>query len=250
MIITFPALRSLALAAAFGNGFCAMALFSRKKDSVPDQSALARIGARVRARLEADPHVHKVPVKDAEIFAFGRFLDLGECFRLTAMIDAVAQPSTLFDGENNDPDYRTSYSGHLYRDDPFITMIDRKIDDLLGMDPPCGETLQGQRYLPGQQYKQHCDFLYTNTSYWKSEKKRGGQRSWTAMCYLNDVEEGGATEFPRLGVTVTPEAGSLLIWNNATPEGLPNDMTLHTATPVVKGVKHVITKWYRVRPWS
>ena len=226
MIITFPALRSLALAAAFGNGFCAMALFSRKKDSVPDQSALARIGARVRARLEADPHVHKVPVKDAEIFAFGRFLDLGECFRLT------------------------SYSGHLYRDDPFITMIDRKIDDLLGMDPPCGETLQGQRYLPGQQYKQHCDFLYTNTSYWKSEKKRGGQRSWTAMCYLNDVEEGGATEFPRLGVTVTPEAGSLLIWNNATPEGLPNDMTLHTATPVVKGVKHVITKWYRVRPWS
>jgi len=227
-----------------------MPFLKRNKKDVPDQKQLARIGESVRARLDADPHLHRLPGDGAEIYAMGAFLSAGECFRMIAMIDAVAQPSTLFAGSNTDPEYRTSYSGHLDRDDPFVKMVERRIDDLLGMEPVCGETLQGQRYGPGQQYKQHCDFLYPNTSYWKSERKRGGQRSWTAMAYLNDVEEGGETEFPRLGLAVTPQAGALLIWNNATPGGVPNEMTIHAAKPVVKGVKHVITKWYLVREWA
>ena len=226
-----------------------MGLFSKNSAQHPDRDALARLGEKVRRRLDAHPNMHKLPTDGAEIYAMGGFLDAGECFRLIAMINAVARPSTLF-GSDNDPEYRTSYSGNLDPTDSAVKMIERRIDDLVGMEPAWGETIQGQRYMPGQQYKAHYDWFHIGTDYWKSERKRGGQRSWTAMIFLNEVEEGGETLFEKTGLQVTPQAGAILIWNNATPSGEVNDMTLHAATPVVKGVKHVITKWYRTRKWG
>lgn len=227
-----------------------MAILNRIRENCPDQQALKRLGQTVRERLKANPHVHVLPTDEAEIFAVGAFLDKGECFRFMAMIDAVAQPSTLFSSSLSDPDYRTSYSGNLDPYDSGVLMVQRRIDDLLGMEPAWGETIQGQRYQPGQQYKQHHDYFYTNTPYWQGERKRGGQRSWTAMIFLNDVEQGGETLFSNIGLEVTPQAGALLIWNNARPDGTPNDQTMHAAKPVGKGIKYVITKWYRTRKWG
>lgn len=240
--------RRLAKARRIGD-FTAMALFSRNKDASPDQTALARVGETVRARLDANPNVHKVPVKSAEIYAMGGFLTIGECFHMRALIDMTATPSTLFEGSHV-AGYRTSYSGNLDRDDTYVRMIERRIDDLLGMEPEWGETVQGQRYQPGQEYKAHHDWFAYHASHWKQESKLGGQRSWTAMAYLNDVEEGGETNFINAGVSIKPQEGSLVIWNNATPEGVPNDMTLHAGTPPVKGTKYVLTKWYRTRRWG
>ncbi len=221
----------------------------KRTAAVPDQKALARIGEVVRRRLDADPHVHKLPAEGIEIYAMGGFLSSGECFRLSAMIDAVAQPSTLF-SDSKGKDYRTSFSGNLYAHDPIVMMIERRIDDLLGMPSECGETIQGQRYEPGQQYREHCDYFFTKSAYWKIERKRGGQRSWTAMAFLSDVEDGGKTEFPNVGLAVTPQKGALVMWNNATPEGIPNPLTLHAGRPPLKGTKHIITKWYRVGKWG
>jgi len=39
------------------------------------------------------------------------------------------------------------------------------------------------------------------------------------------------------------------VWNNADEDGLPNLRTLHAGNPVTRGVKYIITKWYRARPW-
>lgn len=128
-----------------------MKLFKRISAKVPDQDALARIGATVRERLAADPHAHKLPTEDAEIYALGAFLDTAECWQLTTMIDTVAQPSTLFAASDAEADYRTSYSGNLDPCHPFVQMVSRRIDDLLGLPSECGEALQGQRYMPGQQ---------------------------------------------------------------------------------------------------
>jgi len=188
-------------------------------------------------------------VEAAEIYAIGQFLSAQECTRFIAMVDEVAQPSATFDPSSQQT-YRTSFSGDVDREDPFVRMIERRIDDLLGIAPAYGETVQGQRYRPGQEFKAHHDWFYTDAAYWPQEKRHGGQRSWTAMIYLNQVEAGGATVFPDLGVSVTPEPGMLLAWNNATPDGLPNPATLHAAEPVASGVKYVITKWYRTRRWG
>lgn len=215
----------------------------------PDRAALVRVGQRVRARLASDPAVRQLPVTHAELFTMAGFLSPAECDRFIAMIDAVAKPSTLY-ATNYEDGLRTSYSGDVDPADPFVRMITRRIDDLLGLDGRWGETVQGQRYQVGQEFKPHCDWFPPDTDVWDAEFRVGGQRSWTAMIYLNDVEEGGATDFHYLNCSCPPQRGSLLTWNNATPEGEPNSMTLHAGTPVVRGVKYVITKWYRTRPWG
>lgn len=220
-----------------------------KTETVPDQDALRRVGKTVRERLADDPGIYKVDTDKAELFAVGDFLTAAECERLCQMVDATARPSSLHT-LGYDAGYRTSYSGDLDPHDSFVKSISRRIDDLLGMDPTHGEAVQGQRYLPGQQFKAHNDWFYTTESYWEKEKKRGGQRSWTAMIFLNDVEEGGETHFTEVGIQITPKQGVLLAWNNALPDGTPNRGTLHAGTPVIKGTKYIITKWYRTRPWK
>lgn len=214
----------------------------------PDKDRLRRLGRKVRERLARNPAVYKVPTDKAEIFAIGNFFNEVECGRMIAITDAVAKPSRAFDADYASG-YRTSYSGDVDPSDPFIKKLQRRIDDLLGIDPTYGETIQTQRYLPGQQFQPHADWFPSNTPYWEVEKERGGQRSFTAMAYLNPVEEGGSTDFQRLGLRFEPRAGTLLIWNNADEDGVPNPWTVHSGEPVVKGVKYVITKWYRARPW-
>lgn len=63
------------------------------------------------------------------------------------------------------------------------------------------------------------------------------------------VEAGGATAFTTLGIAIEPQPGALLLWNNPLADGRPNEATLHAGTPVERGVKYVITKWYRTRTW-
>jgi prolyl 4-hydroxylase len=217
-------------------------------DPVPDRQALVRLGAAVGARLAAHPDVYRVESDQIALFAIGDFLKPGECAQLCTMIDTVARPSALHELDYASG-FRTSYSGDLDPRDPFVADISQRIDALLGVEAAIGEPVQGQRYLRGQQFKPHNDWFYTTEGYWPQEEARGGQRSWTAMAYLNDVAAGGATLFTEIGVQIEPERGALLIWNNALPDGRPNESTLHAGLPVVRGAKYVITKWYRTRQW-
>ena len=212
-----------------------------------DAPALKRIGEAVRARLDADPTAYRLPVDGLEIYGVGDFFSPSECSRLTELIDRVAQPSPTYNG--NADGARTSYTGDFDVTDPFIIMLQRRIDDLLGFEESFGETMQGQRYAVGQEFRAHFDHFNPSQSFWETERRRGGQRSWTAMIYLNAVEEGGATSFPKVQASVAPQAGALLAWNNMKPDGTPNPTTLHAGTPVLRGVKHVVTKWYRARAW-
>ena len=221
----------------------------RKKPELADQAALKRVGEQVRKRLAANKAIYRLPTDKAEIFAMGDFMSPDECGKMIAMIDQVARPSSVFDVEYG-ADYRTSYSGDVDPHDPFVKKISRRIDDLLGLESEWGETVQGQRYLPGQHFSSHCDWFFTEAGYWPKESARGGQRSWTAMVYLNPVEAGGSTDFTQIGLSIEPKPGAILMWNNADPEGAPNRWTLHSGTQVTAGIKYIITKWYRTRKWN
>ena len=70
------------------------------------------------------------------------------------------------------------------------------------------------------------------------------------MAFLSVPETGGETYFPRIDVKIPPRAGSLVMWNNLDAKGEPNTDTLHQGLPVLTGTKHIITKWYRERPWG
>jgi prolyl 4-hydroxylase len=75
-----------------------------------------------------------------------------------------------------------------------------------------------------------------------------GQRTWTTMIYLNDVEEGGETYFKRLNRKFKPKEGTVVFWSNLHQNGKVNPKTLHEALPPISGNKYVITKWWRSWP--
>lgn len=215
----------------------------------PDQAALASAAALVRAQLDDKPGIYKVPVEAAEIWTSGEFLSDEQCERLIAMIDAAAEPSGILSHGHTEV-WRTSSSANFDRSDPFVQEIESHIDQFVGLPGEWGETIQGQRYHPGEQFREHLDAFWTLAEYWPDEARRGGQRAATAMIYLNDVSAGGETEFPQLRASVPPQKGVILAWNNVTPDGTPNPATLHAGLPVGSGVKYIITKWYRTRRWG
>jgi len=218
-------------------------------DPNPDKVALLRVGAHVRRKLDANPAAERIAAEGAEIWQLHDFLSAEECARLITLVDASAKPSGVLEHGYTEV-WRTSSSGDVDRNDPFIEQIEQRIDAALGLPYLWGETLQGQRYRPGEQFREHMDLFWTRADYWKIEAKRGGQRSITAMAYLNAVDEGGETAFVNIDMALKPRQGTLVVWNNNQPDGNPNRNTMHAGTPVVKGVKYVLTKWYRSRNWG
>ena len=206
------------------------------------------IGAWVANRLARNSRAFRIPSKDLDIFIVRDVLSEGDCRKLIHLIDQDRIPSGLL-SPTGDPEFRTSESCNLNPFNPAVAKIEAKITDIIGIEPNQGETIQGQRYAVGQQFKAHHDFFYEEADYWPEMVRTGGQRTWTAMVFLNEPERGGETLFEEAGVKVTPRRGNMLAWNNLDAEGAPNPFSLHRGLPVTGGVKYIITKWYRERPW-
>jgi prolyl 4-hydroxylase len=215
----------------------------------PSLAYRVEVGNTVRDRLLRTPNALKIPAMGLDLFVVRDFLSAKECQQLIALIDKDRVPSGLL-APSADPEFRTSESCNLRLSDPVNLKVQAKIDGLMGIQPSHGETIQGQRYSEGQQFKEHHDFFFVSEPYWPEQEKMGGQRTWTAMIFLNEPEAGGQTWFTKANVRVTPRTGNLLAWNNLDEHGQPNPYSLHTGTPVGAGVKYIITKWYRERPWG
>ena len=186
-----------------------------------------------------------------QIYTIDDFLPKGDCLNLMAMIDANLRPSAVSDpkDECTVSDYRTSKTADLhYFNDWFYLALDKSISNLMELSPFLGETMQAQRYEPGQYYKEHWDFFMPTSKEYNVYCSWMGQRTWTTMIYLNDVEEGGETYFKHLKLKLKPKQGTLVAWNNLYRNGLPNLKTMHEACAPISGNKYVITKWWR--SWS
>lgn len=198
-------------------------------------------------RLAGLPGVQKVPNRSLDLFITRHFLDGETCAALIERIDARRRPSEIAD-DIGIADFRTSETCDLDGRDPLVASVDRRIAELLGLDLGASEPIQGQRYAPGQEFKPHTDTFEPGGYDYYVHTAETGQRTWTAMIYLNQPEDGGATRFKSIRKTIQPEAGKLLAWNNLLPDGRPNPATLHQGMKVRRGVKYVITKWFRQRP--
>ncbi|MBF9152560.1 prolyl hydroxylase family protein [Novosphingobium jiangmenense] len=199
-------------------------------------------------RLLSVPGIMRVPTPRLEMFVLRNFLSDEECASLIARIDRDRRPSTIADG-NGDNYFRTSETCDLPMQEPDVVALDERLSQLSGIDRQFGEPIQGQRYEPGQEFKAHTDYFDPHGADFRRYCNVAGQRTWTFMAYLNDVEAGGATRFKVIDKMIQPERGKLVCWNNRRPDGSVNPATLHHAMKVRKGLKYVITKWYRERPW-
>ena len=193
--------------------------------------------------------VQRVPNPKAELFQVKGFVAPDLCEELIRLIDKDRRPSTIAD-DNGDAYFRTSETCDLAPEEPAVKQLETMLHELNGIDPAHGEPLQGQRYDVGQEFKPHTDYFTPGGPDFEKFCSVAGNRTWTFMIYLNDVEAGGATRFKVVGKTFQPEAGKLLCWNNKRPDGTVNPATLHHGMKVRKGLKYVITKWYREKPWG
>lgn len=200
------------------------------------------------ATLASADGVQRVPSPKLELFIRRDFLGADECERLIALIDADRRPSTIAD-PNGDGAFRTSETCDLDGGDPFVAALNDRIARFVGLDPAHGEPIQGQRYAVGQEFKAHTDFFDPGGRDFARYCTLAGQRTWTVMIYLNQPEAGGATRFKAIDKTIQPETGKLLAWNNLRPDGTPNPNTLHHGMKVRAGMKYIITKWFREKPW-
>jgi len=78
---------------------------------------------------------------------------------------------------------------------------------------------------------------------WHIEHMRGSKgeaRAFVFAIYLNDVEEGGETEFLHFSKRVSPKQGRIVIWPAAFPY-------LHRGNPPLSGEKYMLTSWMNLR---
>ena len=203
----------------------------------------------IAAKLAQRVGAQRLPHPKIELFQVKEFVSPQLRETLIALIDKDRRPSTIADA-NGDDYFRTSETCDLNADEPAVQELESDLLALHGIDAKFGEPCQGQRYDLGQEFKAHTDYFTPGGADYEQFCSVAGQRNWTFMIYLNDVEAGGATRFKAIGKTFQPEAGKLLCWNNARPDGSVNPNTLHHGMKVRKGLKYVITKWYRERPWG
>lgn len=201
------------------------------------------------SHLSAQPGIQKVPSPKLTLFLRRGFLDAATCAALVERIDAHRRPSTISD-PNGDDAFRTSETCDLSAADPLVATVDAMLAAFTGLDPAYGEPLQGQRYAVGQEFKAHTDYFEPDGVDFERYCSVAGNRTWTAMVYLNEPDAGGATRFKAIDKTIQPETGKLVCWSNRRPDGSLNPSTLHHGMKVRAGTKYVITKWYRERPWG
>ena len=219
-----------------------------RRDGQIEALGRANSAEQVRDRILCYPGAVRMPANSMELYIVRDFLTLDECAAVIALIEANRVPSPVVGDAPVSP-HRTSETCYLYPGPAPVTAVESKLDLLTGLEPRYGEALQGQRYAVGQEFKPHHDFFDTQQPYWLDQVTMGGQRTWSAMTFLNEPEAGGRTNYPTAGVMIAPKAGNLVIWNNMDEYGAPNSGSLHQGMPVEQGVKYVLTKWYRERPW-
>ncbi|WP_057883625.1 prolyl hydroxylase family protein [Tsuneonella troitsensis] len=193
--------------------------------------------------------MQRSPFPKIELFQLRDFLPAAMCNELISLIETNRRPSTIAD-PNGDTYFRTSETCDLDPDEPVVRDLEARLHALNRIDPAHGEPVQGQRYDVGQEFKAHTDYFEPGGIDFNRYCSVAGQRTWTFMVYLNAVEAGGGTRFGVPKKIIQPEPGKLLAWNNRRPDGRPNPNTLHHGMKVRRGVKYVITKWYRERPWG
>jgi prolyl 4-hydroxylase len=211
----------------------------------------ARIGRRGRRCLESNQDVICFTRSGLDVYIVKDFISETDRRAVKRMIKSnMSQSGTLGGSYPTFSSFRTSSTSHLAHGDEVVQALDERVASLIGVDVLAAESTQGQHYAVGQTFKPHCDFFHEVQPLWRRWRREGGQRTWTAMAYLDDEVDGGDTRFVNVGFKIKPVAGMLVLWNNMTPEGLPNFDTMHEGAPILAGEKTIITKWFRERTWK
>ncbi len=212
------------------------------------------------SQLSVPGNPHKGSIKELAPYLWGLedVLSQDECAVIIEAARPRLEPATVsVDGDVYGPagsgvgDSRTNTVANLEGDEPMSPELDkvtaklrRIVSELTLLPEENQEPCQVLHYDVGEQFLAHTDSFSAGTEYSKWELTRGGVRLYTFIVYLNDIDEGGKTEFPRQQVTIDPTPGRAGFWyNHVGGEEYPN--SLHIAHPVKQGEKWALVIWVR-----
>lgn len=181
-------------------------------------------------------------------------LGADECDELVRRSASRLEPSTTVDPKSGAgkviPNRSSDGTYFALEADPFVARLDRRIAALMNMPVENGEGLQILHYRTGGQYAPHFDYFPPDDAGSAAHLAQGGQRVASLVIYLNDVEDGGATVFPEIGLTVGPKKGAGVYFEYCNSRGQVDPSTLHGGLPVLRGEKWIATKWLRQRRYG
>jgi len=194
----------------------------------------------------------KVLHKDPWIIKFHNFVSDEEIAAIKHQTDGSFERSTdqgAFDEFGKQEKVvstgRTSQKAWCTHDcetDPTVQQLYKKIEEATGVPYGNFESFQVLDYGVGQQYNTHHDQGQADA---RDPANTAGPRILTFFLYLSDVDGGGETNFPDVGLKVSPEKGAAILW----PSVLNSDLTTiepkthHAALPVKKGRKFAANSW-------
>lgn len=137
-----------------------------------------------------------------------------------------------------------------HTESPVIAAVTARLSAMVGIPLTRAEPLQVIHYGPTQEYRAHFDGYDLATESGRRFTENGGQRVLTALCYLNDVEQGGGTGFPTLDVEVAAKTGRVVIFQNClNGSNTIHPASLHAGLPIEKGEKWACNLWFRERTY-
>ncbi|MAP67453.1 MAG: hypothetical protein CMF80_07135 [Candidatus Marinimicrobia bacterium] len=206
----------------------------------------------------AEQEVMTVLHEDPQVLVKDEFITKKECEHIIDICKDKLKDALV---SNNQKGFvsagRSGKNCWLQHDHDNITKkIAERIAKIVNIPLSHAEIYQVIYYDETQEYRSHYDgWLHNNSEKSNRCMKYGGQRVATALCYLNDVEEGGCTGFPRLKIEVPPKQGKLLIFENIiknsgkeTGRSERHPLSEHAGRPVIKGKKWAFNLWFRENP--
>lgn len=153
---------------------------------------------------------------------------------------------------------RTSMTAHIGKKflrnnnpDKVLLSVLKRASKIGGLPEENIEPIQLVKYLPGQYFKNHYDYLDRKNPIYKKNIEKSGQRQQTFFVYLNDVDDnlGGKTNFPKINKTFQGKKGEAIFWSNMV-NGEDDKNTLHSGTELKKGIKYGLNVWVREKKYK
>jgi prolyl 4-hydroxylase len=223
--------------------------------NLPGPQPMPQIDTSSNIIQTPDRAVHVLlALQTPRVVLLGNVLSNEECDALIAYGDQRLERSPVVDdGDGKDlvHTHRTSRGAMLQRSETeLIARIEARLAALTSWPAERGEGLQMLRYEKGNEYRPHYDWFDPALPGPRKHLERGGQRLATVILYLSDVEQGGGTTLPNIGLQIQPRKGNAVFFANTDTYHHPDKQSLHAGEPVATGVKYIATKWLRQREYK
>lgn len=190
---------------------------------------------------------HEILRDDPMIWQWDHWLDDHELSVLLTHLDQLVYTegySSHPDGRHQVTDRRRALNHIVTDQDPVVfQQLEQKVADFLAQPKDHFEPAVVLQYQTMGYFRPHHDF---NRQKWQGVTSH---RLATLILYINDDYQGGVTEFPRLGIKVTPRAGRAVFWRYDYQDAAKNQLLLHSGEYVTSGIKHAMVFFLRDRPF-